>query len=82
VIDESDRHPAKHDDPRISTVDGISISDDADRLRINLSSTISIRNESSQTNRRFPGSIKQLDNFTPQKADPSIDSTFDGITID
>jgi hypothetical protein len=43
---------------------------------------ISIRNEFPKTNRRFPGSIKQFDNLLLTNDEPSIDSTFRGITID
>jgi hypothetical protein len=35
-IDESDLQDEKHDEPRISRFDGISICDDFEKLRINL----------------------------------------------
>jgi hypothetical protein len=81
-MNETDSHHRKHDEPIISISRGIVIWDEPEKLRINLWSTTSSRKVLSKTNLRLSGSIKQFDKFTQRNADPSIDWTWDGITID
>jgi hypothetical protein len=56
--------------------------DELERLRINLWSTISISKSSRITNLSFPLSIEIDDTSTFWKAEPSINRTPRGITID
>jgi hypothetical protein len=81
-MDEGDRQHEKQCEPRILIWLGISIFDDLPRFRINLSCRTSISNPFSRTNVSFPLSIETDDNFTLLNAEPTINRTFRGITID
>jgi hypothetical protein len=73
---------AKQYGPRISISNGISISDDFEKLRINLCSTESIRKSCSATNLGFPGSVRQENRADLQNALPSMNRTAAGIRRD
>jgi hypothetical protein len=82
VIDESELQYEKHFNSRISIFRLISTSDDFEKFRINLWWRISIRKQLSITKISFPDSIEIDDNLTPINAEPSMNWTFRGITID
>jgi hypothetical protein len=82
VIDESDSQYEKHPDPIISILLPISITDDAEKVRINLWWKTSIRKSFSITKISFPDSIEIDDKVISRNAEPSMNSTFRGITID
>jgi hypothetical protein len=73
VIDESDLHSSKHLDPRISTVDGITI-DSSDEPENALGSI--------RVNREFDSNVIDESDEHPKKHDDPRISTVDGITID
>jgi hypothetical protein len=73
VIDESDRHPEKHDDPRISTFRGITI----DRSDEHENADDSIR-----VNRESASNVIDESDRHPEKHDDPRISTFRGSTID
>jgi hypothetical protein len=60
----------------------ISIADDFEKCRINLWWEISIRKSFSITNISFPDSIETDNKVTSINAEPSMNWTFCGITID
>jgi hypothetical protein len=67
---------------RISIHWGILIWHDSEKLRINVWWWISIRNSCSAPKMAFPDSIEIDFNFTPVNAEPSMNSTLRGISID
>jgi hypothetical protein len=72
----------KHFEPRILMLDGMIIFDDCEKLWINLWSRISIKKLCWWTNLSFPDSIEIHNMFTPTNAEPSMKSTFRGISIE
>jgi hypothetical protein len=73
VIDESDLQFAKHDDPRISTLRGITI----DR-----SDEYENADDSIRVNRESVSNVIDESDSHPRKHDDPMISTFRGITID
>jgi hypothetical protein len=82
VIDERDLQHEKHDEPRIAREQGIVISAELEKLRINLCVTKSIKKAFIISKIVFPVSIEIDSMFTEANADPSINRTLRGITID
>jgi hypothetical protein len=72
VIAESALQNEKHFDPTISILFGISISDDPQRLRINLCRKTSIKSPLSTTRISLPDSIEIEDRITWRNAEPSM----------
>jgi hypothetical protein len=72
VIDEIESHREKHDGPRISISHGISMSDEFDKLRINVWWDRSIRKSCSKTNIPFPDSMEHDKSIPWQNAEPWI----------
>jgi hypothetical protein len=82
VINESGSQYEKQNDPRISIFLSISIIIDLEKFRINLWSRTSIRKSFSRTKISFPDAIEIDDRITPINAEPSMNWTLRGITID
>jgi hypothetical protein len=82
MIDESDSQREKYFDSRISTCLGISISDDSEKFRINLRSKTLIRNPLSRTKMSFSDSIEIDHRITSINAEPLMNKTFRGTTLD
>jgi hypothetical protein len=72
VIDESDSQCEKHFDPRISTLFGISNSNDYENLQINLRLIISRRIPFWILNVSLPDSIEIDDRVTRRNAEPTM----------
>jgi hypothetical protein len=72
----------KHDEQRISIVRTISIFDETKKLWINLWCTILIRHSCSAWKMSLPASIKTESNFVFAHAEPTMNYTFRGISID
>jgi hypothetical protein len=81
-IDESDWQSEKQEKERVLTLHGITIFETVEKWRINLWSTISSSKSSTETNLSFPHSIKIPASSTPINEEPSMNSTFRGITMD
>jgi hypothetical protein len=82
AIDESELQLEKQYDPMISIFLPTSIFDDCEKFRISLWGKISIRMPFSITKLSFPDSIEIDNGVTRTNAEPSMDRTFRGITID
>jgi hypothetical protein len=82
AIDESELQLEKQCDPMISIFLPISIFDDCEKFRMSLWGKISIRIPFSITKLSFPDSIEIDNGVTQTNAEPSMDRTFRGITID
>jgi hypothetical protein len=82
VIDEGDSHDEKHDEPKISRERGIVRIKEREKLRINLCDTISIKSSFTISKIVFPASIVIEVIVVLANADPSINRTLRGITID
>jgi hypothetical protein len=82
VINEIDSHQEKHDEPRMLNEQRIVRFDKLEKLWINLCDCLSIKNSFITSKIVFSASIEIESTITPAIADPSMNCTFRGITID